>query len=108
MQVSFHPEANLEKNATLNSVFNTNGLNKNVNFKNSQQVLRSHKNENENYGHSRVYSPYLAPSNAFVQYMHENTKSVQPKYVHNVQLTKYYNISKAVKPQDHHKVNIFA
>ena len=108
MQVSFHPEANLEKNAALNRSFNTSGLKNNVNFKNSQQGLTSHKNENENYGHSRVYSPYLAPSNAFVNYIQENIKFSQPKYVHNVQLTKYYNISKAVKPQDHHKVNIFA
>ena len=108
MQVSFHPEASLEKNAATHRSFNTYGLKNNVNFKNSQQVLRSHKNENENYGHSRVYSPYLAPSNAFVHYIQENTKFSQPKYFHNVQLTKYYNISKAVKPQDHHKVNIFA
>jgi hypothetical protein len=108
MQVSFHSEANLEKNVTLSSALNTNGLKNNLNFKNSQQVLRSHKNENENYGHSRVYSPYLAPSSAFVYYIQENTKFFQPNYVHNVQLTKYYNISKSVKPQDHHKVNIFA
>lgn len=108
MQVSFHPEAGLDKNPKLNGSFNTNGLVNNVNFKNSQQVLRSHKNENENYGHSRIFSPYLAPSNSFINYIQENTKTLQPKYVHNVQLTKYYNISKAVKPQDHHKINVFA
>ena len=79
-----------------------------TNFKVSQEALLSHKSQNETYGNSKVFSPYLSPSSVVVSDKAIFQGTLEPVYMHNIAKTKYYFVSKPAKPSDHYKVNIFA
>jgi len=110
MQVAFQTDNVSEKNpATSTTASDSLRLvSSNLNFRNSQSGLMSHKAQNENYSNSRVYSPYLSPSSAVIMDMQNRQIEIDTLYVHNVARTKYFNVSKPTTPAEHFKVNLLA
>ena len=110
MQVAFQSENISEKSSVVaNRVDRSLSLlNHRSNFKTGQTNIQTHKSQNENYSNTRVYSPYLSPSSAFVVNKYKKQTAVAPSYVHNEARTKYFNISKAPIPSDHLKLNLLA
>ena len=110
MQVAFQTDNVSEKNPAT-STMASNALrlvSSDLNFRNSQPGLMSHKAQNENYSNARVYSPYLSPSSAIIMDMQSRQTAIDPLYVHNVARTKYFNVSKPTTPVEHFKVNLLA
>ena len=110
MQISYHTN-NIPDQSP--QIFNAarlidHNVGRTTNFKASQEALLSHKSQNETYGNSKVFSPYLSPSSVVVSDKAIFQGSLEPLYMHNIAKTKYYFVSKPAKPSDHYKVNILA
>ena len=71
-----------------------------------REVNRTAKSDDETYGNKLIYSPYLAPSHLMVEQRSRSGAS-QPTYMHNVARTKYEMISRAEKPNEHYRLNLF-
>ena len=110
MQVAFQSDNTVQKNTVQPGVASSSiaVLKNHSNFKNGQPDLTAHKSQNETYGNSRVYSPFLAPSNVVVSNIQSQRTSYETIYMHNVARTKYFNVSKQPKPSDHNKINVMA
>lgn len=110
MQVAFQTDNVSEKNPTTSTTASESLrlVSSNLNFRNSQSGLMSHKAQNENYSNSRVYSPYLSPSSAVIMDIQNRQIEIDTIYVHNVARTKYFNVSKPSTPAEHFKVNLLA
>ena len=110
MQVAFQTDNISEKNTTVasRSGHSLGLLSSSSNFKTGQTAIQAHKSQNESYSNSRIYSPYLSPSSAFVLDRYVRQMAAGPTYVQNEALTKYFNISKTAKPSDHLRLNLFA
>jgi len=110
MQVAFQTDNVSEKNPATSTMAShaLRLVSSDVNFRNSQPALMSHKSQNENYSNTRVYSPYLSPSSAVIMDMQIRQIEIDPVYVHNVARTKYFNVSKPATPTEHFKVNLLA
>tara|TARA_B100000963_G_scaffold116775_1_gene101774 strand:+ start:3613 stop:3945 length:333 start_codon:yes stop_codon:yes gene_type:complete len=110
MQVAFQTDNISEKKSATSTVASDSLRleSSNINFRNNQPGLMSHKAQNENYSNARIYSPYLSPSSAVVMDMQIRQIDIDTIYVHNVARTKYFNISKPTTPVEHFKVNLLA
>lgn len=110
MQVSYQTDNLLQRNTSPpnSAVLSLNGLRATNNFKDGQTDLTSHKAQNEVYGNSRIYSPYLTPSNAVIINLKASSAEIDIAYMHNVARTKYFNVSKPPKPAEHYKINLLA
>ena len=110
MQVSYQTDNLLQRNTSPPNaaVLSLNGLRATNNFKDGQTDLTSHKARNEVYGNSRIYSPYLTPSNAVIINLKASSAEIDIAYMHNVARTKYFNVSKPPKPAEHYKINLLA
>jgi hypothetical protein len=110
MQVAFQTENVSEKNPATSTMASDplRLLSSNLNFRNSQSGLMSHKAQNENYSNARVYSPYLSPSSAVIMDIQDRQIKIDTIYVHNIARTKYFNVSKPATPTEHFKVNLLA
>jgi hypothetical protein len=110
MQVPFQTDSSLQKNAVQPSAasLSTTVSKGSVNFKSAQIDLNAHKSQNETYGNSRLYSPFLAPSNVIISNIQSQRAQYDTVYMHNAARTKYYNISKLPKPSEHNKINVMA
>ena len=110
MQVSYQTDNLLQRNTTppSSAVSSLGGLKATNNFKDGQVDLTSHKAQNEVYGNSRIYSPYLTPSNAVIINLKASNAEIDTVYMHNMARTKYFNVSKQPKPSEHYKVNLLA
>ena len=110
MQVSYQTDNLLQRNTTPpnSAVLSLSGLRATNNFKDGQTDLTSHKAQNEIYGNSRIYSPYLTPSNAVIINLKASSAEVDIVYMHNLARTKYFNVSKQPKPAEHYKINLLA
>ena len=64
------------------------------------------KSDDETYGNKLIYSPYLAPSHLMVE-QRSRSDDFQPTYMHNIARTKYEMISRAEKPNEHYRLNLF-
>ena len=71
-----------------------------------REVNRTSKSDDETYGNKLIYSPYLAPSHLMVE-QRSRSGAFQPTYMHNVARTKYEMISRAEKPNEHYRLNLF-
>ena len=71
-----------------------------------REVNRTAKSDDETYGNKLIYSPYLAPSHLMVE-QRSRSDGFQPTYMHNVARTKYEMISRAEKPNEHYRLNLF-
>ncbi len=110
MQVSYQTDNLLQRNtAPLNSAaLSLGSVKASNNFKDGQIDLTSHKTQNEVYGNSRIYSPYLTPSNVVIMNLKASSAEIDTVYMHNVARTKYFNVSKQPKPSEHYKLNLLA
>lgn len=110
MQVAFQTDNNIQKNILAQSAssLSLGALKSSASFKNGQTELTAHKSQNETYGNSRVYSPFLAPSNAVILNIQSQQAVQEIVFMHNMARTKYFNVSKQPKPSDHNKVNLMA
>ena len=71
-----------------------------------REVNRTQKSDDETYGNKLIFSPYLAPSHVMVE-QRSKADDFQPTYVHNIARTKYEMISRAEKPNEHYRLNLF-
>ena len=77
-----------------------------LHYRYPREVNRTAKSDDETYGNKLIYSPYLAPSHLMVEHR-SRSDDFQPTYMHNVARTKYEMISRAEKPNEHYRLNLF-